>query len=262
MSGAASPVGPAPHVRIVGRGRAGGSFEGALRSAGCRVDVLAHDAPELRGAAAGCDVVLLCVPDGAIASVAASIDPAEAVVAHCSGSSTLEVLAPHARRASLHPLVALPDAVLGARRLLGAWFAVAGDPVAARLVDLLDGRLVEVPDPERVRYHAAAAVASNHLVALMGQVQRIAEQAGVPLEAYLDLARGALENVEQVGPARALTGPAARGDDATLRAHLAALDPSERAAYRAVADLAARLAGRQIDWGTEGESSWPGVEPA
>lgn len=259
MSGAASPIGFALHLRIVGRGRAGGSFEGALRSAGCRVDVLAHDAPELRGAAAGCDLVLLCVPDASIASVAAAIEPADAVVAHCSGASTLEVLAPHPRRASVHPLVALPDPVLGARRLIGAWFAVAGDPIAERLVELLDGRLVEVHDDQRVRYHAAAAVASNHLVALLGQVQRVAEQAGVPLEAYLDLARGALQDVADVGPARALTGPAARGDDATLRAHLAALAADERPAYRAVADLAARLAGRQIDW--DGEDDRDGGTP-
>ena len=243
--------GPAPRIRIVGRGRAGGSFDGALRAAGWWVELVAHDAPEVRAAARGVDVVLLCVPDGAIAAVAASIEPAEAVVAHCSGASTLEVLTPHPRRASIHPLVALPDPVLGARRLEGAWFAGAGDPVAARLAEVLGGRLVEVAEDERVRYHAAAVVASNHLVALMGQVERVAEQAGVPLEAYLDLARGALQDVAEVGPARALTGPAGRGDDATLRAPLDALDPVERPAYRAVADAAARLAGRRIDWGTD-----------
>jgi predicted short-subunit dehydrogenase-like oxidoreductase (DUF2520 family) len=238
----------APRVRIVGRGRAGRSFQGALRAAGWWVGTIAHDAPELAGAARGVDLVLLCVPDSAIAEVAAAVEVDDAVVAHCSGASTLAVLEPHPRRASLHPLVALPDPVLGARRLVGAWFAVAGDPLARRVAEQLDGTVVEVADAERVRYHAAAAMASNHLVALLGQVQRVAEQAGVPLQAYLDLARGALQDVAEVGPARALTGPVARGDDATVRAHLRALDPAERPAYRVVADAAAGLAGRRIDW--------------
>ncbi|TML63144.1 MAG: pantoate--beta-alanine ligase, partial [Actinobacteria bacterium] len=78
-------------------------------------------------------------------------------------------------------------------------------------------------------------------VALMGQVERAAAGAGVPLEAYLELARGALENVAAVGPAAALTGPVARGDDATLARHLAALDVTEREAYEAMVAQARRL---------------------
>ena len=97
---------------------------------------------------------------------------------------------------------------------------------------------------DRVAYHAAAVVASNHLVALLGQVERIAAPLGVPLEAFLDLAAGSLWNVRELGPADALTGPAARGDEATIDAHLAALDPAERSAYEVLAEQARRLAGR------------------
>jgi predicted short-subunit dehydrogenase-like oxidoreductase (DUF2520 family) len=228
-------------ARVVGPGRAGSALAAALRSAGWRVDGPLgrdHD-PTL--VTSGARVVLLAVPDGAVADVAASLSPGDAVVAHLAGSLGLDVLAPHERVASVHPLVSLPDAELGARRLTGAWFAVAGDPIASEVVALLGGRAVEVADADRTTYHAAAAVAANHLVALLGQVERLAGSVGVPLEAYLDLARGALDNVAEVGPAAALTGPVARGDRATVARHLAAIPQDERAAYALLAELAQRL---------------------
>lgn len=233
-------------VRIVGRGRAGGAFAAALRSVGVAVEHLGgRDEAVLAGAADGADVVLICVADPAVAEVAAAIEPNDGcVVAHCAGSLGLDVLAPHERVAALHPLVSLPNAEVGAARLCDhAWFAVAGDPVVERIVTALGGRSFAVTDEHRVEYHAAACVAANHLVALLGQVERIGGAAGAPFEAYLDLVRGAVENVAELGPAAALTGPAARGDEATIARHLAAIDPSERPAYEAMAAQARRLAG-------------------
>jgi len=235
----------APLVRIIGAGRAGTSFHTALSTRGWTVDLMGRDThPE--EAAVGVDLLLICVPDGAVAQVSAAVRPVAAtVVAHCAGSLGLDVLSGHARVGSVHPLVALPSASVGARRLVGAWFGVAGDPLVRRVVSALDGRAVEVPDEHRARYHAAAVVASNHVVALLGQAERIAAGAGVPLAAYLDLARGSVDNVAELGPAAALTGPVARGDWATVRRHLDALPAEERPAYEALADEAARLAGRR-----------------
>lgn len=231
-----------PSVRVVGRGRAGGSLAGALTAAGWAVEVVPGTAAVT---ADGVDLVVLAVPDGAVAEVASAVTPGPAVVAHLAGSLGLDVLAPHARRASVHPLVSLPTPEVGAERLrAGAWFAVAGDPVAGEVVAALGGRAVEVPDDQRAAYHAAACIASNHLVALLGQVERVAGPVGVPLAAYLDLARATVDNVAALGPAAALTGPAARGDTATLDRHRAALAPEERPAYDALVDLAERLAGR------------------
>ena len=231
-------------VRVVGAGRAGGSFAGALSDAGWSVELVHHDHPD---PGAGVDLVLSCVPDGAVAALAAGwpVHP-EAVVAHCAGSLGLDVLAPHPRVASVHPLVSLPDPTTGRDRLRGAWFAVAGDEIARRVVAALGGRAVEVPDASRVRYHAAAVIASNHLVALMGQVERLAADLGVPLEAFLALAAGSLDNVAAVGPAAALTGPVARGDWQTVARHLASLPPEERGAYLAMAEQAALLAGVEL----------------
>jgi predicted short-subunit dehydrogenase-like oxidoreductase (DUF2520 family) len=229
-------------VRIIGPGRAGTSLALALTNAGWDVAPMLKRGDPLAGAARSIDLLVLATPDAAIRDVAHEVEPvAGTVVAHLSGSLGLDVLAPHERRAALHPLVALPNPDVGAKRLVGAWFAVTGDPLIRRLAQAMYGRVFTVEDENRAAYHAAASIAANHLVALMGQVQRVGFAAGVPFEAYLDLARAALDDVADLGPVAALTGPVARGDEATVRRHLKALPPAERKAYRAMADAARTL---------------------
>jgi predicted short-subunit dehydrogenase-like oxidoreductase (DUF2520 family) len=239
-----------PSVRVIGPGRAGGAVQTALRAAGWEVLEPVRRGEPVADAAQGVDLLVLAVPDAAVAEVAGSVEAvASTVVAHLSGSLGLDVLAPHERVASVHPLVALPSAELGAERLRdGAWFAVAGDPLARHVVEALGGRAIEVEDHNRALYHAAACIASNHLVALEGQAARVAAAAGVPFEAYLALVRATLDNLVELGPAAALTGPAARGDEATLGRHRSALraagfDEVELAAYDAMVALARRLVG-------------------
>ena len=230
-------------VRVVGAGRAGGALGLALERVGWTVDPTLGRGDDLTGAAHEVDLLVLAVPDPFIAEVAAAVesDP-DTVVAHLAGSLGLAVLAGHPRPAALHPLVALPDAETGAARLAdGAWFAVAGDRLVGQVVADLGGHVFTVADEDRTRYHAAAVIASNHLVALLGQVERVAPD-GVPLEAFLALARGTVDNVAALGPAAALTGPVARGDWATVERHLAALPADEREAYEAMVAQARRLA--------------------
>jgi predicted short-subunit dehydrogenase-like oxidoreductase (DUF2520 family) len=231
-------------VRFVGAGRAGRSLAAALLDAGCDVRELLRRDDDLAGAASGVDVLILAVPDAAVPVVAAAVRPApDTVVLHVSGALGLDVLAAHPRRAALHPLAPLPSPEVGRVRLRsGIAFAVAGDPLARRLAILLGGRVVEVADEDRAAYHAAACIASNHLVALMGQVQRVAESAGLDLDTYLPLARAALSDVGDLGPRASLTGPAARGDLDTLARHRDSLAPDERDAYDAGVALARRLA--------------------
>jgi predicted short-subunit dehydrogenase-like oxidoreductase (DUF2520 family) len=194
-------------------------------------------------AAAGVDLVLITTPDAEIASVARSVAPGDAVVAHVAGSMGLEVLDPHDRRAAVHPLNSLPTPDVGAARLRSeGWFAIAGDALVESLVDDLGGRSFTVADEDRVVYHAAACVAANHVVALMGQVERLAAGIGVPVGAYLALTRGSVDSVGVLGAAAALTGPAARGDDETIARHLRALPETEVALYEALVVEARRLA--------------------
>jgi len=231
-------------VRIIGPGRTGQSMARALAAVGIDVVGLLGRENDPSAAAVGVDVLLLTVPDRSVASVAAAVRPVPSTaVVHCSGALGLDVLAPHARIASLHPLATLPDPVIGAVRLrTGGYFVVAGDQVATDLALALGGHPLVIPADQRAGYHAAACIASNHLVALLGQVQRVAAKVGLPLEAFLPLARGALDDVGLLGPAGALTGPAARGDLVTIEHHRQVLDAAELEGYDAGVDLARRLA--------------------
>ena len=221
----------------------------ALSEVGWRVHPVlgrSASADHVAGATAGAELVLIATPDASVPDVAAAIEPSEtAVVAHLAGSLGLDAVAEHPRPAALHPLVALPNPAVGARRLRGGgWFAVAGDPLVRQVVADLGGRSFEVADADRAAYHAAAVVASNHLVALLGQAERIASSAGVPFAALIDLVRTTVDNVDDLGPTAALTGPAARGDNDTIRRHLEAISPAEHAAYEAMCEQARRLAGQ------------------
>lgn len=234
--------------RIIGAGRAGGSLGLALARAGWErhPDLGRGDDPT--DAADDVDLLVIAAPDASVREIATAVRPdPRTVIAHLAGSLGLDVLGDHARPAAIHPLVSLPDPETGARRLAsGAWFAVAGDPLVQRAVTDLGGRFLNIADGDRTVYHAAAAVASNHLVALLGQVERLAARIGVPLDAYLDLVRASVDNVAELGPAAALTGPVARGDWDTVARHLHGLPADERATYRALAAEAARLAGRTL----------------
>ncbi len=107
---------PAPRLRVVGPGRAGASVAGALGAVGWQVLPPLGRADDLSGAAHDVDVLVLATPDLAVAATAAAVEPvAGTLVVHLAGSLTLDVLAPHSRRASLHPLVPLPDAAGGRR---------------------------------------------------------------------------------------------------------------------------------------------------
>ncbi len=238
-----------PSVRIVGPGRAGSSLADALAAAGWAVAPTVTRADPLAGAARDVDLCVLAVPDAAIVDVADAIEPVgDTLVAHLAGSLGSDVLAPHPRRAAMHPLASLPDRRRGAATLTaGVWWAVEGDPGAHAVVADLNGRMIAVPPEARPAYHAAACIAANHLVVLLAQVERIAAAAGLPSAPFYALAAGALANARAEGAAAALTGPAARGDLATIARHLDALDPSEAALYRPLAAAAATLSGRTLE---------------
>jgi predicted short-subunit dehydrogenase-like oxidoreductase (DUF2520 family) len=230
-------------LRLIGPGRAGRSLAAALADVGCDVRGILARGDDVSEASRGVDVLVLATPDAVVRSVAAAVTPvADTVVMHLSGALGLDVLSPHPRRASLHPLVPLPTPEVGRIRLRGGvTFAVAGDQIATTLAHRLGGWPVVVDDEHRAAYHAAACIASNHLVALIGQAERVGAPAGVGLDALLGLARAALDDVSELGPAMALTGPAARGDVATIASHRAALDPEELPGYDAGVALVRRL---------------------
>jgi predicted short-subunit dehydrogenase-like oxidoreductase (DUF2520 family) len=233
-----------PHLlrcAVVGRGRMGTALAARLREAGVHVC-----GPLGRGSDGdGADVVLLAVPDGAIAEAAAVVAPG-GLVGHLSGATTLDPLAPH-EAFSLHPLMT----AMGAdTRFDGASAAVAGSTgralaVAHTLAETLGLRPIEVDDADRAAYHAAASIASNFLVTLEAAAERLAATAGVDRAALAPLVRAALENWAALGGERALTGPIARGDEATVarqRAALAERCPDLLPLWDALADATRDLA--------------------
>jgi len=230
-------------ITIVGAGRAGSSFCGALRKVGYDVRLVHHDELSELG---GAELVLLCVPDDVISIVSSQVARSTRyVVAHVAGSRGLSELGDHHRVALIHPLAALPNAELGAQRLESALFSVGGDEIVDELVVSLHGRSIRLRDDQRALYHAAASVTANHLVALMGHVEVLAQGVGMDLDDFVPLAQQALHDVAQLGVRRALTGPASRADMATIDAHLAVIPSSQRATYVAMANAAFELAEAQ-----------------
>ena len=210
-------------VNVIGRGRAGSAVAARLGERGV----------ELREDA---EVVLLCVPDRAIAEVAAAIEPGP-WVAHVSGATPLAALDPHERRFSVHPLQTF-TLERGPEQLDGAWAAVTAETSEARaagleLAETLGLRPFDLADADRTLYHAGAAIASNYLVTLYRAASRLFEDAGAPPEALVPLMTRTIENGFQ------LTGPIARGDWAVVDAHLGALHeahPELEPMYRVLAE--------------------------
>jgi predicted short-subunit dehydrogenase-like oxidoreductase (DUF2520 family) len=195
-------------AQVIGAGRVGSAMAARLRERGLD---LSSDDPEL---------VLLCVPDRAIAEVAASLDPGP-WIAHVSGATPLAALDPHERRFGLHPLQTFTRD-RGAEQLDGAFAAVIAESPEAGEVGVWLARTLglepfPLADEKRAAYHAGAAIASNYLVTLRRAAGSLLEAAGAPPDALDPLMRRTIENGFE------LTGPISRGDWETVDAHRAAI---------------------------------------
>jgi predicted short-subunit dehydrogenase-like oxidoreductase (DUF2520 family) len=210
-------------INVIGRGRVGTAVAARLEERGVAV----REDGEL---------VLLCVPDGAIADVAQSVEPGP-WVAHVSGATPLAALDPHARRFGMHPLQTFTLA-RGADQFDGAWAAVVAENDDAHergvwLAETLGLRPFPLADEARPAYHAGAAIASNYLVTLHRAASRLFEAAGAPPEALIPLMTRTIENDFE------LTGPISRGDWETVDAHVRAIHdeaPDLEAMYRVLAE--------------------------
>ena len=222
-------------IRVVGAGgRAGSVVSARLAEQGLVLDA---DEPEL---------VLLCVPDRAIAEVASALAPGP-WIAHVSGATPLAALDPHTRRFGVHPLQSFAK-TRGPEQLDGAWAAVSAESEEARsagfwLAETLGLRPFELADRSRAAYHAGAAVASNYLVTLREAAGSLLECAGAPPEALEPLMRGVIDNGFE------LTGPIARGDWETVARHLEVIReqrPALEDLYLVLAEATASIAGRTM----------------
>ncbi len=262
---------PDTDTLIIGAGRMGRGIALALSQAGGKSRLFSRSqgrvvAPLSAEAAGGlgtavqtADLVVLAVPDDAIANVAQELAETGAVrsgqtILHLSGlldRSVLSVLSGSgAALGSFHPLQTIADPTAAPALLRGAVAGIEGDERAIAsgigLARQLGMRPIVIPAEGKAAYHAGAAIVANYTVALVGVAQRLAEEAGIdPIEAgqiYLPLLEGALGNLRKLGAVHALTGPIRRGDAETVRAHLAVLDAATARLYRTAGLEALKLA--------------------
>jgi predicted short-subunit dehydrogenase-like oxidoreductase (DUF2520 family) len=248
-------------VGIVGNGRVGSIMAAALADAGYRVigvtDRSRPPAPDELAA----DLLLLAVPDDALAALVAGLAGAGAfhegqIVAHTSGAHGVAVLAPAvargARPLALHPAMTFAGGHADLDRLRkGISFGLTAPadvrPAAEALVRDLGGTPEWIPEERRGLYHAALAHGANHLVTLVNDAMDRLREAGVGQpERVLDpLLHAALDNTLRLGDA-ALTGPVSRGDAGTVRRHVEVLTDAAPEAAPAYLVLARRTAARAL----------------
>ncbi|MFG1760903.1 Rossmann-like and DUF2520 domain-containing protein [Micromonospora echinofusca] len=264
-------------VGVVGSGRVGAVLGAALAAAGHRVVAATAGSGASRARAAlllpgvprrsadavaraATDLLLLAVPDDALAGVVAALAGSGAlrpgqVVAHTSGAHGLAVLAPAAeagaRPLALHPAMTFTGTPDDLARLAGISYGVTAPaelrPLAARLVADLGGVPEWVGEADRPLYHAALAHGANHLVTLVNEAADRLRDAGVtqPEKVLAPLLRAALENALRLGD-DALTGPVSRGDAGTVERHLARLAATAPESVAPYLALARRTADRAI----------------
>ena len=246
-------------VVILGAGRLGGALHRALNRSGFsstliskpRTPLAELNAKEVLGRA---DVAFLCVPDAQVAAAAeahAEVFHPGQIVAHCAGALTLEALRSVSERGidvgSLHPLCAIASPETS--------FVCGSDDVRKKLSALARSagmQPFDLVDADRARYHAAAVMASNCVMALASHAAELFQSCGLNAEksvsALLPLMRSALSAMDQKGLPGALTGPIARGDSDVVLNHLSSLrrptDGNVREIYAALSKRLVELSSR------------------
>ncbi|MFJ4015219.1 DUF2520 domain-containing protein [Microbacterium sp. NPDC090014] len=228
---------PDTTIAIVGAGRLGGVLARALRAAGFGVLGPLRRDDRMPDA----DIALLCVPDSAIAAVAFAARPHARLVAHVSGATPLADV-----DFSIHPLQTFTGTETP-EVFRGIGVAVDGRTpealaVAEQLAAALGATPFRVDDAHRAAYHAAASFASNFVLTVLDAAERLAAPSGLDRAHLAPLVQQTVDNWVASGAASALTGPIARGDEATVARQRAAsadfadLFDALAAATRAVAD--------------------------
>ncbi|MGQ0669086.1 MAG: Rossmann-like and DUF2520 domain-containing protein [Actinomycetota bacterium] len=264
-------------VAVVGAGRAGTALAVLLRRAGHEiVAVSGRDRTGERAArylpgtpvlsaaevARNAAVVLIGTPDDRIEETCVELTGTGAItanqtVAHLSGATSLEALSTAkmagASVLSIHPLQTFPDVEAALGRIPGSGMAITGVDETAyalgqRLAVDVGARPFRLADEMKPLYHAAAVFASNYVVAVAALAEELFAAAGVPdRDLFMPLWRATIDNVTELGPVAALTGPAVRGDAGTVAKNLEALRrnaPEAIEPYVALARVALSLAER------------------
>ncbi len=188
------------------------------------------------------DALFLTVPDGSIPEVFDGIKEAvhNKIICHCSGALTAAEAFADADRwgafgYSVHPLFAVSDRYDSYRELPGVFFALEGHE---RYMEQMKAFLTSLGNPvltisaeNKRKYHLAAAVASNHVIAVVSWSLKLLEECGFSekeaLGALKPILLGNMAHLAEEGPLKSLTGPVERNDISTVKKHLEVLEKEE-----------------------------------
>lgn len=277
-----------PTIAIIGAGRLGSTLALALAQRGFAINLCDSDPSALASAAdrvgaslasadpiqaaRGSEIVMLTLPDDGIKPAAERLAGGQAlakgrVLCHCSGFLSSEVLMANKMLgvaiASFHPLASFPDRLSAWGDYRGKWFGIEGDaPALVRVRELasaLECRTAEIKPGQKPLYHAAGVLASNYLVALLGEARALMEESGAgeqSQELVLSLAGSVINNLGSRGIEGSMSGPIVRGDVQTVAGHLEAIrtkHPQSGAVYRALGLILAEMVERREGLGARQE---------
>ena len=266
------------NITVIGGGRVGGAMSIALARAGHTIDRIVFRGARFLGRlrenlprsteflvdgdliSVASPVVIIASGDPEIRGIAQTLsgfDVLPTVALHTSGSLSSAELSPLAERgvhtASIHPLAAVSDPLIGSERFRGAYFCIEGDDeaagVAKTLAEALGGHPFSIPTKAKALYHASAVMSAGHVVALLDAAIELMTRCGLTPDearrALVSLAAGSLANLQDRSPAAALTGPYARGDAGALDRHLDAF--SAAGVDSELLDIYLGLAARSVE---------------
>lgn len=211
------------------------------------------------------DIVFITVPDNHIKEVAEQtvkrceskgIEIEGKIFSHCSGALTSEIFSDITTKVSsysIHPLLAVDDKLQSYKEFSDIIFTIEGDrkrlPEIRRFLEKLGNEVVVIEKEEKPRYHAAAAMGSNLVLALFDTVIEEMHRAGFEREeakkAIVPFMCKNIAHLEEKKTEEALTGPVARGDYETVRKHMEVLESENREIYRLLSRKAMKIAERK-----------------
>ena len=195
-------------------------------------------------AVAKTNCIFICTPDDSIKKVCRELFSKKDLteikqkkenifVIHFSGSKHLKNLesakTAGAGTLSIHPLKSIASIPGAIKTLKNTEYGITyttqeEEKIAKTIVKALGGNTITVEDAKKPLYHAAACIASNYIVALIDYAVYINEKNGIKpkdsIKGLLSLAEGTIKNIRESGTKKALTGPIARGDTKTIKAHM------------------------------------------
>lgn len=197
------------------------------------------------------DIIFITTTDSAISSVANEIytlakdnkiNLSHMTIAHTSGALSSDILAPLTElcmgTASVHMLIPVNDKFASFDKFSSAFFTIEGEglDIIKKVLKKCRNRFIMIDSASKIKYHAAAVFASNFIVALSHQACSILTECGFSyddaLNALTPLIIANTENIVDVGPKSALTGPVARGDFETVLKHISSIsDKTQRDVY-------------------------------